>query len=188
MDELKAKIKTLEDTLAAQATQFAEQMTEMQNGVKALTEIVSAQATADANKTKLSAFETAKAEFAVFCEVLVKEGKVLPAEKDSIIEEYADILQAQETLTFADDAVKPSAKMKARLEKRAVIYKPSGITFADPSKANPVKLDATVLPAEFAEMGDKVDAASLDVDRAIKEYAETNKVSYEEAAARYAAA
>jgi len=188
MDELKAKIKTLEDALAAQATQFAEQMTEMQNGVKALTDIVSAKATEDANKTKLSAFETAKAEFAAFCEVLVKEGKILPAEKDSIVEEYADVLQAQETLTFADDAVKPTDKMKARLEKRAVIYKPTGITFADPSKAKPVKLDATVLPAEFAEMGDKVDAASLDVDRAIKEYAEANKVTYEEAAARYAAA
>lgn len=184
MDELKAEIQTLKDTIATQATQFSE----MQTAITTLTELVSTQAKENEGKAKLSAFETAKADFAVFCESLVAAGKVLPAEKDGVIEEYADVLQAEETLTFAEGTIKPSAKMKARLESRAVMFTARPATFANAEKAQKVALDATKVPVEFADVANKVDPQSIEIDREIREYAETNKVTYEEAAEKYGSA
>jgi hypothetical protein len=180
MDELKAKIKVLEDALAAQSVQFAE----VQGALKVLTDAASAQAQAAADKSKQSVLDTAKTLFAAFCEDLAKEGKILPAEKDGILEEYADLLAAEETLTFAEGVVKPSEKMKTRLGLRPVLVAKSA-TFADPNKAAVTKIDPAAIPVEFAELAAQIDASSLDIDKQIKEYAEANKVSYEEAAERY---
>lgn len=180
MENLRKEVTDLKDAMAAQSSQFSEQIAK-------LTELVTCQIQDTANKTKLTAFETSKNAFSAFAENLSKEGKILPAEKDGIIEEYADLLQAEEVMTFAEGIVKPSEKMKARLEARPVIFA-RGTTFADPHRGAPPKLDAQDVPVQFAEMADRIDSSSLEIDRVIREYAETNKVTYEEAAAQYAAA
>lgn len=188
VDDLKAQVTALEGKLAEQATQFAAQFTEVSTGFKTLSDLVTASIKTATDSTKASAFETAKAAFTAFCESLAKEGKILPAEKDAIIEEYADLLQAEETMTFAEGKEKPSEKMKIRLTARKPIFAPRGFTFADGTKASPAKPDASQVPDKFSELADQIDPASLDIDRQIKEYAEKNKVSYEDAAAAFAQA
>ena len=180
MDELKAKIKDLEDALAAQSALFAE----LQSGMKALTDAASAQAQAAADASKKSAAEVAKTAFAEFCETLIREGKILAAEKDGIVEEYADLLQVEESMTFAEGVARPSEKLKTRLGARPVLVSP-GRVFADPSKAVQQKVDPTAVPAEFAEIADKIDATSVGIDQQIREYAKANDVSYEVAAERF---
>jgi hypothetical protein len=182
MDELKAQIKALEEKLATQATQFSE----MQTGIVALTELVATQAKVNEDKSKSTALEASKAIFAAYCDTLIKDGKMLPAEKESIAEEYADLLTAEGTLTFAE-GIKPSEKMKTRLGARPVVYSTRGVTFADPKKVG-TKPESKDIPVEFSELGNKLDFASLDVDRTIREYAEKNNVTYEVAAAAYSQA
>lgn len=180
MDELKAKIKALEDALAAQSALFAE----LQSGVKVLTDAASAQAQAAADASKKSAAEVAQTAFAEFCEALVREGKVLAAEKDGIVEEYADLLRAEESMTFAEGDARPSEKLKTRLTARPILVS-QGRVFADPDKAAQQKLDPKAVPAEFAEIAGRVDATSVDIDQQIREYAKANNVDYEVAAERF---
>lgn len=183
MEELRAQIKDLTEKLAIQSVQFSE----VQDNVKQLTEIVASQAKATEDKSKNSALDAAKEAFSAFCETLAKEGKILPAEKDSIVDEYADLLVAEGSLTFAEGSVKPSEKMKVRLSARPVVFASRGYTFADPAKRVKV-VEGTEIPSMFAEMSDKLDASSLELDKQIKAYAESHKVTYEEAAAAYATA
>ena len=180
MDELKAKIKALEDALAAQSALFAE----LQSGVKVLTDAASAQAQAAADASKKSAAEVAQTAFAEFCEALVREGKVLAAEKDGIVEEYADLLRAEESMTFAEGDARPSEKQKTRPTARTIVVS-QGRVFADPDKAAQQKLDPKAVPVEFAEIAGRVDATSVDIDQQIREYAKANNVDYEVAAERF---
>lgn len=184
MDELKAKVKTLEEAITKRDKEFAE----LQSSVQAMTaenkkvlDQISSQLNDNTARTKQSAFEAAKASFGTFCEDLVKEGKILPAEKDSVIEEYAELLKMEETLTFAEGAKKPSERMKERLSARPVIFAQRGTTFADPARVK--KIDIGKVPVEFAALADKVDPTSVELDKEIREYAEKNNVSYEVAAA-----
>lgn len=186
MDELKAQIKVLEDRLAAQATAFAESQTKTSEQLTALTALVESQAKEFADKTKLSEQDQAKVAFLGFCEDLVRDGKVLPAEKDSLIEEYADLIEAEEVLTFAENKIRPSEKMKTRLAGRPVIIGQSK-PFATAARSAHSKTVVEGIPAEFAELADRIDPSSLDLDKSIKEYAEKNKVSYEDAAVAFAA-
>lgn len=183
MEELKTKIKALEDAISKRDAEFAELQTSVQTmttEVKKTLEMISGQIDNNAAKAKLSALETAKVSFGAFCETLLQEGKMLPAEKDGIIEEYAELLKMEETLTFADGAKKPSERMKERLSARPVIYQ-KNTTFADPGRAK--KVDIKDMPVAFAALADKVDPMSVELDKEIREYAETHKVSYEIAAA-----
>jgi len=180
MDELKQQIADLSAALASRTVAHDTQFAAMASTIDTLTQKLDAGA-------RTSGIEASKSAFAVFAEGLAKEGKILPAEKDGIIEEYADLLAAEGTLTFAEGQVKPSEKMKARLTARPVLIQP-GKTFAEGDQAAPRKLDATEVPAQFAELANRVNPESLDIDRQIREYAETNKCTYEAAASAYAAA
>lgn len=184
MEKLKQQVADLESKIAAQATQFSESQTafqaSIQKSIDDLTLLVTGKIKKDEETAKTTAFESAKTAFASFCEDLIKAGKILPAEKDSVIEEYADLLMAEGTMTFAETDVRPSEKMKTRLEARPVIFAVNRPIFANGNNAKP-KVEG--IPAEFADM--EVDPNSVEIDKAIKEYAEANKCSYEEAAAAY---
>ena len=184
MDELKAKIEAMEAVIAAQSVQFSE----VQAVVKGLEGLLAARDKEDASKKQATEVETAKASFAEVVEGLVRDGKILPAEKDIVIEDYADALSVEEGLTFSEGSVKPSERMKTRLMARPQIFKPATGSFASRQKAAPIAEGAAVMPVEFSEMSGRVDPASLEVHRKICEFAEKNNITYEEAAARYAAA
>jgi len=189
-DMEKAQLEDFEKGLLAKVqTMVTESMTSFGETVGKqitnLTTLVTSQVETAAKNAKTAAIETAKTAFATFCETLCKEGKMLPAEKDGIVLEFADLLVAEQTMTFAETDVKPSEKMKKRLESRPVMFKP-GMTFADPNKKT--KTAGTEVPVEFAELSDRINPESLDQDAQITAYAEDHKCSYEEAAAKYASA
>jgi len=189
MEALKAKIEALEGVVAAQATQFSELMngfTKLQEFVTNVNEASAKKAEEDAARAKETAFEASKTAFAAFCETLAKDGKILPAEKEGLVEEYAGLLQAEDTLTFAEGAQKPSEKMKARLESREPIFLSRKEMFADGRKVAKKDIKIGEVPAEFSEVAGKIDPMSLETDKAIREYAEKHKVTYEEAAQAYA--
>lgn len=189
MEALKAKIAVLEEALAAQSAQYSELLTgftEFKEFMKVQSEAKTKQAEEDAAKAKDATFAATKSAFAAECEILAKDGKILPAEKEGLIDEYADLLKAEETLTFAEGTLSPSAKMKARLAAREPIFLARDGVFADPKKAPESKLKPQDLPGEYADVAHRVSEVSLDLDKEIREYAEKNKVSYEEAAQAYA--
>lgn len=181
MEKLRAQVTDLENKLKAQGDQFQEALTK---GLSDLTNLINAQAKSTAETAKVTAFETAKTSFANYCETLCKEFKLLPAEKESVIEEYCELFRAEQGMTFAEGIVKPSEKMKERLGKRTALYVP-GKTFADGSKVSIPNADAKEVPAGFEKLN--VDPASIDIDKQIREYAEKNNVSYEVAAQNYGA-
>jgi len=189
-DMEKAQLEEFEKGLLAKVqTMVTESMTSFSETVGKqitnLTTLVTGHVETAANNAKTAAIETSKTAFAAFCETLCKEGKMLPAEKDGIVLEYADLLVAEQTMTFAEADVRPSDKMKKRLESRPVMFKP-GMTFADPNKK--MKTAGTEVPVEFAELSDRISPDSIDQDAQIMAYAEEHKCSYEDAAAKYARA
>lgn len=75
-------------------------------------------------------------EFDSFVDGLILEGKVLPAEKDALKDEFSDLISLSQGKTFSDEATTPVAKFKDRLSKRPVlIAPPSGKQFASADKA-----------------------------------------------------
>lgn len=196
MEALKLKIEALEGVVTAQAAQITAQtaqFSELMDGFKKLQEFVTSvndesakKAKEDAARAKETAFEASKTAFAAFCETLAKDGKILPAEKEGLVDEYADLLKAEETLTFAEGAQKPSEKMKTRLESREPIFLSRKEMFADGRKVSKKDIKIGEVPAEFSEVANKIDPMSLETDKAIREYAEKHKVTYEEAAQAYA--
>lgn len=181
------KIKALEDKIKKQSEDFTSMFGELQKGFTELSNLVKTQAEATAKQIKETAATSAKSSFAAFCDGLIKDGKVLPAEREDIVEEYADLLNAEGSMEFAEGSVLPSERLKNRLAARQPLYAGRKPVFANADRAK-TKTDsgATEVPVEFAEFGDKrIDPASLDLDAQIKEYAEQNKVSYEEACAAF---
>ena len=166
------------DQIAALAGQFAEAAKSIQELSTSLqTSTASAQATAE---------EKAKLLFSETIDALIKEGKVLPAEKDMLVEEYADMLKVEQGMEFAEGIDSYSVKMVNRLKNRPVLVTKRA-TFAKPDAVDGDRTKLEV-PTEFSEIANKVDPASVDLDTAIKAYAEEHKLSYEEAAAKYSAA
>lgn len=187
MEILRKQVTDLESKLVTQAAEFSEKITSMQTAfqtsIENLTGLMTGKIKKDEDTARENAFSAAKAAFASFCEDLTKAGKILPAEKEGIIEEYAEFLQSEQTMTFAEGTTKPSEKMKARLEARPVLFAPGKTVFADGKKAAKKVEDA---PVEFGELD--VNPASIEIDKEIRTYAESHKCSYEEAAAAYASA
>ena len=132
-----------------------------------------------------STLDTAKLTFAENLDGLIKEGKVLPAEKDGLIDEYADILRVEEGMTFAEGEERLSVKMKARLAARPVLIQPNRERFATHKKVSGEKSKIDV-PAEFSEVSN-IDEGSLAIDSLIKSYMAEHKCSYEEAAEKISA-
>jgi hypothetical protein len=187
METLRKQVTDLENKLVTQATEFSEKITNMQTAfqtsIENLTGLMTGKIKKDEDTARENAFSAAKAAFASFCEDLTKAGKMLPAEKDGIIEEYAEFLQSEQTMTFAEGTTRPSEKMKARLEARPAIFVPGKTVFADGKK---VATKTEGAPVEFGELD--VNPASIEIDKEIRTYAEAHKCSYEEAAAAYASA
>jgi len=189
MEALKLKVETLERVVSEQGQRFTEALAELAEIRADRAKIIqdaATQAEADAAKAKTLAFEAAKAGFVTFCEGLVAAGKVLAAEKDDLVDEYADLLRFEEGMTFSENVVIPSAKMKARLEKRQVAHKPATpfATFGRVKDAE--KLDE--VPVQFADMKKTIDPMGVQIDKEIREFADKHKLTYEEAAAKYCAA
>lgn len=188
MEDLKKKVEALEKIIVLQGQQFTEAMTVI-TGIKAEGDAIKtaaiAQEAANAAQAKVAALASAKTGFAAFCDGLVSAGKILPAEKDDLVEEYADLLGIEDGMTFAEGVISPSVKMKARLEKRAAAFKPAA-PFATRNKVAPIKREE--VPVEFAEIKKPIDPMGMQMDKEIREYMEMNSVTYEEAAAKYAAA
>jgi hypothetical protein len=164
--ELNAKSATLITELAAanqQIATFAEKEKENQE------------------RAHVVVLETERVQFADLCESMVKEGKVLAGEKDGMIAEFADMQRIAEHLTFAEDEKTLLGRYKKRLEARPVLIK-AGTQFANGKDAT--RKDLVDLPVEFASMAGEVIEESLDQHKKIQEYADTHKVSYEDAAAK----
>jgi len=126
---------------------------------------------------KNAELEKSKTKFSEFVEGLARDGKVLPAEKDALVTEFAGLIEAEQTMTFAEGTTKPSILMKERLGKREAIYTPPRAPFAQKDKAKGTNAKT---PVEFADIGATEESIQQDVE--ITAYAEKNKVSYEEAA------
>ncbi|MDQ5985876.1 MAG: hypothetical protein CSYNP_01593 [Syntrophus sp. SKADARSKE-3] len=176
--------KTFADTLAPVLTKVAAIETDI-TGVKTA---MAEQKTAFDKQLQEQKFADAKATFATFCDGLIAEGKVLAAERDGLIDEYADLITAETVMTFAEGQKPLTVKFKDRLAARVAV-KPAIRTFATREKA---KTDtntpgAVDIPSEFAGVANRVDETSIDIDAEITAYAEKHNVSYEIAATAYAA-
>jgi len=186
--ELEKKFTDLETKLLDKVgVMFQEKITSFTTGFNELKTLLTNQISNSEKIVKETAKETAKTAFAAFCETLAKDGKILPAEKDGLIDEYADLLNYEESMTFSEGDVKPSNKMKDRLSKRPVIVS-RGKTFADPNKSKIHNTDQAPVPDKFAEIAHQVDPASVELDAQIKAYAEKHNLSYEQAADQFVTA
>jgi hypothetical protein len=127
-------------------------------------------------------------EFGAFLDGLIRDGKVLPAEKDGLVSEFGDTYRASSSLTFAAGEKDLVTKFKDRLSARVVTVKASGRAFASASLAATQTVDHSQLAAEFASVANQIDPVSLDLDAQIEAYAAANKCSYEVAAIHFGAA
>lgn len=178
--ELEDKVKVLEEGMTELKTAFQELKT-------ATTEISTKLTTTESNEVtrqKTLAMDAEKVAFAEKVEGLVRGGKILPAEKEGLLEQYADLLKLEDGVTFAEANLRPSQKLLARLEQRQVLVTQSR-PFATPDKASAKDLDIQSVPVAFAEMANKLDVTSLEIDKQIRQYAEEKKVTYEEAAVAF---
>lgn len=130
---------------------------------------------------KKHACEIAGVEFSAYVDGLIRDGKVLPAEKDALSDEFKDVYAANAQLQFADGERDLVTKFKDRLNARPQAVKPSVTHFARQDNAAPSESIAKI-GAEFASVAGKLDPASIDMDGKIQAYADENKCSYEEAA------
>lgn len=185
MDE--KTIKELGDKFAQMELQFGTMRTELNTTKDAL---AVAQNEIVLVKSK-GAIDLACAQFSGFVDGLIRDGKVLPAEKESLETEFADTYRANSVLQFAADEKNLITKFKDRLTARPVTVKIPGRQFATAAKvAGQVVTDTAgkgVLGAEFAGVASAVDPASVDLDAQIEAYAAENKLSYEVAARHFGA-
>lgn len=168
--------------LASQEAKFSElqaQYAASQARIEELITTIETEAQNNAIDAKQTAKDKAKASFAEALESLMKEGKVLPGEKDGILEEYAEALDLEEGMEFAENQIPFSQKMKSRLEARPVLVTKNSTFAKDP---DPKLKDGIEVPAQFSELAKRVNPTSIEIDTQIKAYAEEHKVDYETAA------
>jgi hypothetical protein len=177
LKEIEGKYKEMEVKFAA----ISAKNTELEGEIAA-----SKVAIAEAGKK--SAADIAMAEFGSMLTGLVLEGRVLPAEKDSIVAEFSDMYRANSVIQYAAGEVSLLEKFTARLKGRPVVVAARSAMFASYGTAAPSqRIDASKLAVEFSAVAGLVDAASIDLDTQIEAYATANKVSYEVAATRFGA-
>ena len=116
-------------------------------------------------------------EFNEFLNDLIRQGRVLDAERDALAEEYGDLYKADQVMTFAEGEKSLVQKFKERLSARAVLIEPPrGSHFATPDRA---KNTVTVPPGFDAQ---SVNPESAELDRKATEYMEKHTgVNYEQA-------
>lgn len=180
-EEEQMEIKELEGKFVTLEGQFA---TMTKDNTELRTLLATAQNDIVLAKAK-GAVDMATVEFAAFVDGLIRDGKVLPAEKESLASEFADTFKANSQIQFAAGEVTLVEKFKTRLSARAVLVKVPGETFAKAKDA--VVVDMKNLPVEFAAVAKQVDQASMDLDTQITAYAAEHKVSYEVACGQFGA-
>lgn len=120
-------------------------------------------------------------EFRAFADGLAKEGKILPAEIDSLVEEYKGLITSESTMQFAEGVKRPSELMKTRLAARTAMFKVDKRHFATKKAAS------ETVPAEagegFQSFGEFEDAGML-IETQAREYMKGHPdVTYEQAVA-----
>lgn len=182
MDETKLK-----EMFAAQGDAMKATFAEM---LKPITEEITALKTASeengrkiAEQGKELSFASGSRDFASFCDGLVASGQVLAAERDALIDEYADLLKAESVMQFASGEKPLTVKFRERLSARPKASQPSG-QWATPDRAKPKTATGREIPVEFASMAGDVMEDSVVLDAEIQEYAAKHNVSYEEAVTR----
>lgn len=171
-EEIQAMIDTAVKTATAS---FTEQITKIQTELKTEKDGRAADQLKHEEALKKQRFESAVTSFTTYCDGLIAEGKILPAERDALVEEYKDTYKAHSQMSYGEGEKPLTEKFMERLAKRPVIV--------DPKKANfHRKPEETGVDASFAEFGETLDAASIDLDKKIQAIAAERKCSYEEAA------
>jgi len=180
-EEEQMEIKELEDKFAQMELQFA--------ALTADNQVLKTQLAETQNEVVLTkakgAVDMATVEFSAFVDGLIRDGKVLPAEKESLTAEFADTFRANSQIQFADGESTLVDKFKTRLSSRPVTVKIPQAAFATPQDAAPV--DMKDIPMAFAAVAKQVDLASMTLDSQINAYAAEHKVSYEVAAKHFGA-
>lgn len=130
-----------------------------------------------AEREKTQALANIKAANVSFAEGLIKSGKLLPASKDATIALLDSLSANADAVEFGEGEAKatktPLDIYKAQLEAAPVL-----VNFGE-SASNK---DANDHAVNFsAPVGFSVDAENLELHQKVVQYAETNKVSYEEA-------
>lgn len=192
MSEVIAKInETVTAALAPHVKTFGDQykslettVTQVADSVKTITETLADKEKKVTIDAKTAAFNEKVTAFGVSVESWIKDGKVLAAEKDDLIDEYSDLLKAEEVMNFAEGDVRPTAKMTKRIEARDPANRRKDQQFADGSRAAKITHPEDV-PDNFKAFAE-IDPAGVAMDKAIRIYMEKNKVDYSAAAEAYA--
>ncbi|MCP4105484.1 MAG: hypothetical protein GY749_08100 [Desulfobacteraceae bacterium] len=117
--------------------------------------------------------ELAGTKFAAELETLIRDGKVLTAERDSLIADHNDLFAAQAGNEYAEGESLTERQLK-RLQARPVINELRHEEFA----VNPGKINLTVSMG----FGDKmVDQKSVEIDQQASEYMDKHGCDYETA-------
>lgn len=175
-------IAAVTGAFTAKFTELDGKITAVQTAQDAFVKEFAEQTKAAEAKQKKDAQSQAVAEFSEFCESLIKDGKVLPAEKDGLIDQFKDLYRADGAVEFAEGEQSLTAKFKARLSAREAGRKSSGKPFARHTDAAPGKKED--IPATFNEVNpDKLATDHLAIDQEAREYAEKHNVTYEVAIA-----
>lgn len=179
------KLKEMLDAQASAMTaKFAEMLTPVQ------TEIASIKASQaamkiDTDKQIAEAKMTAAVQgFTNFCDGLIGEGKVLAADRDALIDEFSDLCRAESAMQFAEGEKSLTKKFMDRLSARPAV-KPNAVAFATGERVKVTTQSGKNIGAEFAQLAEKVNEASIDIDAEITAYAEKHNITYAEAAEAY---
>lgn len=170
--------------MVAQDAKYGElqaQFSAAQNQITELATLITKENQVEIEKAKLSALDAKKLAFAESVDKLITEGKVLPAEKDSLLDEYAEMLKMEETIEYAEGIVPFSEKMTTRLQARPVLITKNRI-FVHSKDAPEAKIE---VPAQFADMQKIINPASIEINDQIESIAKEKGVSFSEAADMY---
>jgi len=134
-----------------------------------------------AERERTLALANIKAANVSFAEGLIQSGKLLPANKDATVALLDSLSTSSEAVEFGEGEAKatktPLDIYKAQLEAAPVL-----VNFGE-AAANKGG-DAAGAVSFSAPVGFSVDAENLELHQKVMQYAETNKVSYEEALAK----
>ncbi len=148
--------------------------------------IAAEEAKLQAREEKIAAREKALAEqkqaeqkkgFADFCDTLIGNGRISPAEKDAVVSAFIDIDSSEKTFDFAE-AGKVHKKSAVDVLKDVLSRSEPVVDFSERSASDP---DSAARPSYGENQGQKDD----ELDKAIANFAEKHNLSYAEAALQF---
>lgn len=180
MKELMEKHEKLSTDYTKLSGDFAEAVKKIETLTASFTEYKTEAAKKDLDRDieiRKVRLEGEKKAFSEFLEGLIKEEKVLAAERDALLSEFDDIYTANSRLEFKEGEKSLILKFRERLTARPSHKTPPGHQFTQ-GRASVV--DPKDIPSDFANV--TVASDGLVIDRMIQDYMEKNKCSYEQAA------